>query len=158
SVERDAAAHRTLQLRAFLRQFDAFPEEYYDALNLGQALPDWSELYEGEWETALDEALQLTLGTPEATEVVDARIDDIVRLKVDAGWIGGRPCQAYSLVGRARNKGVVGYVAEDDHRHYLYKEYIRILSRLKPVAFVMENVKGILSSSLDGERIFDRVV
>lgn len=158
SVERDAAAHRTLQLRAFLRQFDAFPEEYYDALNLGQALPDWSELYEGEWETALDEALQLTLGTPEATEVVDARIDDIVRLKVDTVLIGGPPCQAYSLVGRARNKGVVGYVAEDDHRHYLYKEYIRILSRLKPVAFVMENVKGILSSSLDGERIFDRVV
>lgn len=158
SVERDAAAHRTLQLRAFLRQFDTFPDEYYEALNSSEPLPDWAELYEGEWETALEEALCVELGSPEGTRLVDARIDQIVRLGVETVIIGGPPCQAYSLVGRARNKGITGYVPEKDHRHYLYKEYIRILSRLKPAAFVMENVKGILSSALDGERMFDRVV
>jgi DNA (cytosine-5)-methyltransferase 1 len=52
---------------------------------------------------------------------------------------------------------VDGYVAEDDPRHYLYREYIRILERLKPAAFVMENVKGMLSSRLEGERIFEKV-
>jgi DNA (cytosine-5)-methyltransferase 1 len=72
--------------------------------------------------------------------------------------IGGPPCQAYSLVGRARNKGTKGYVASEDQRHFLYKEYIRILQKLMPAAFVMENVKGLLSSSVDGERVFDQVL
>ncbi len=72
--------------------------------------------------------------------------------------IGGPPCQAYSIVGRARNKGVEGYKAGEDHRHFLYREYIRILKRLRPAAFVMENVKGILSSVVDGEGMFDKVL
>jgi len=149
SVEKEASAHRTLQLRAFLRQFDEFPDEYYDALNAGQRLPEWSRTHEGEWETALEEALQLELGTPEAARVLDNRIVELVKLGVPTVVIGGPPCQAYSLVGRARNQGTEGYIAEDDKRHFLYREYIRILKGLRPVAFVMENVKGILSSSID---------
>lgn len=43
--------------------------------------------------------------------------------------IGGPPCQAYSLVGRARARGKVGYVPEEDERHYLFREYIRALAR-----------------------------
>ena len=64
--------------------------------------------------------------------------------------IGGPPCQAYSLAGRSRNKGKEDYILENDHRHYLYKEYVNILERLEPAAFVMENVKGMLSSKVDG--------
>lgn len=157
SVEKEKAAHRTLQLRAFLRQFDEFPDEYYDALNKGADLPDWSARYEGEWETATEEALLLELGSDEAARVIDQRIDRLLELGTETVVIGGPPCQAYSLVGRARNKGVDGYVPEDDPRHYLYREYIRILERLRPAAFVMENVKGMLSSALKGERIFDKV-
>jgi DNA (cytosine-5)-methyltransferase 1 len=158
SVEKEASAHRTLQLRAFLRQFDEFPDEYYDALNAGQRLPEWSRTHEGEWETALEEALQLELGTPEAARVLDNRIVELVKLGVPTVVIGGPPCQAYSLVGRARNQGTEGYIAEDDKRHFLYREYIRILKGLRPVAFVMENVKGILSSSIDGRLIFEQVL
>lgn len=157
SVEKDKAAHRTLQLRAFLRQFDELPAEYYEALNKGEDLPNWSELYEGEWETAGEEALLLELGSDEAASTIDQRIDQLLKLGTETVVIGGPPCQAYSLVGRARNKGVEGYVPEEDPRHYLYQEYIRILQRLKPAAFVMENVKGMLSSALKGERIFDKV-
>jgi DNA (cytosine-5)-methyltransferase 1 len=157
SIEKDRSAHRTLQLRAFLRQFEEFPAEYYDALNACEELPDWRKIYEGEWETALEEALRLELGNDEAARIVDRRIDQILALGVETVVIGGPPCQAYSLVGRARNKGVEGYIPEEDPRHYLYREYIRILDRLRPAAFVMENVKGILSSSLKGERIFDQV-
>jgi DNA (cytosine-5)-methyltransferase 1 len=40
-------------------------------------------------------------------------------------------------VGRARSKGKVGYVPEEDARHYLFREYIRVLDRLRPAAFVM---------------------
>lgn len=158
SVEKEASAHRTLQLRAFLRQFEEFPEEYYDALNNEQPLPDWSKTHEGEWETALEEALRLELGTPQAARILDERIAELVQLGVPTVVIGGPPCQAYSLVGRSRNQGTEGYVPEDDNRHFLYREYIRILKGLRPVAFVMENVKGILSSSVEGRRIFEQVL
>ena len=158
SVEKEKAAHQTLQLRAFLRQFDEFPDEYYDCLNAGRPLPDWSVTHSGEWETAQEEALQLTLGETNAALLIDRRVDRLTRLGVETVLIGGPPCQAYSLVGRARNQGNADYVPEEDSRHFLYREYIRILKRLRPAAFVMENVKGMLSSSVAGERIFEQVV
>ena len=101
----------------------------------------------------------LELGTPEAQAAIDPILDEI-RLEADgdAILIGGPPCQAYSLVGRARNRGIKDYVASDDPRHFLYREYIRIIDRLRPVAFVMENVKGMLSSKVDGEPIIDRIL
>ena len=72
--------------------------------------------------------------------------------------IGGPPCQAYSLVGRARNRGISGYKAEDDHRHFLYREYLNVLNMVEPEAFVMENVKGILSSKIQGQHIFPTIL
>jgi DNA (cytosine-5)-methyltransferase 1 len=64
--------------------------------------------------------------------------------------IGGPPCQAYSNAGRSR----VGGINEDDHRVYLYKEYLRIIARHHPSVFVMENVEGLLSAKLNNEKIF----
>ena len=55
--------------------------------------------------------------------------------------IGGPPCQAYSVAGRARKN------MEDDPRNHLYKHYVKFLSRYKPKMFVFENVPGILSAS-----------
>ncbi|MDP3077139.1 DNA cytosine methyltransferase, partial [Bradyrhizobium sp.] len=72
--------------------------------------------------------------------------------------IGGPPCQAYSLVGRARNRGIKGYNARNDLRHFLYREYIEVIRQLQPAVFVMENVKGMISSSVDGKEIFDLVL
>lgn len=160
SVEKEKSAHATLRLRSFLRQFGAnFPAAYYDWLNGKIAQPDWPMLFPREWTLAEEEALNLTLGEPDAAAIIDARL---MGIKAEFGantiLVGGPPCQAYSLVGRARNRGIEGYVAEEDPRHYLYREYIRILRSLKPAAFVMENVKGMLSSSVDGSRIFDRVL
>src|SRR3546814_2133729 len=85
---------------------------------------------------------------------------DRIRKEADGDTIviGGPPCQAYSLVGRARNRGIKNYDPATDHRHFLYREYIRILGRLQPIAFVMENVKGMLSSRVKGESIFERVL
>lgn len=160
SVEKEPAAFQTLRLRSFLRQFpNGFPAEYYHFLNEDIPEPKWEELYPEEWEAACHETVMLELGSRGAAAKIDARLEEIV--KVHQGnvlLIGGPPCQAYSLVGRARNKGTEGYEASKDHRHFLYKEYIRILKKLMPAAFVMENVKGILSSSVDGERIFDQVL
>ncbi|EJM85117.1 DNA-methyltransferase Dcm [Pseudomonas sp. GM74] len=74
------------------------------------------------------------------------------------GAYGGPPCQAYSLVGRSRNLGKANYSAENDHRHFLYKEYLRIIKERQPTVFVMENVKGILSSKVGGEGIFTQIL
>lgn len=57
--------------------------------------------------------------------------------------IGGPPCQAYSVAGRARDpKGMV-----DDPRNHLYKYYVEFLKRYNPKMFVFENVPGILSAN-----------
>ena len=51
--------------------------------------------------------------------------------------IGGFPCQGFSVANTRRD--VL------DSRNKLYLEYIRILSEKKPLMFVAENVKGILT-------------
>jgi DNA (cytosine-5)-methyltransferase 1 len=160
SVEKEPSAFQTLRLRSFLRQFpNDFPAEYYRFLNEDIPEPDWEKLYPDEWEAAREETVMLELGSRGAVARIDARLDEIVKThRGNVLLIGGPPCQAYSLVGRARNKGTEGYEASKDNRHFLYKEYIRILKKLMPAAFVMENVKGLLSSSVDGERIFDHVL
>lgn len=53
--------------------------------------------------------------------------------------IGGPPCQSWSLGGAMRGKS--------DSRGKLFYEYVRIIKDKKPLAFVAENVKGIVSSS-----------
>ena len=161
SIEKEETAHSTLLLRSFLRQFNGSPPDlYYDFINSDSQEPEWSKEFPEEWKCAESEAWQHELGGQASTALLDARLDEIRHANNGRViLIGGPPCQAYSLVGRSRNQGKAGYVASKDSRHFLYKEYIRILDRLQPAAFVMENVKGMLSSSIDGERrIFDQVL
>jgi DNA (cytosine-5)-methyltransferase 1 len=160
SVEKDEAAHATLLLRTFLRQFPAGPpSEYYDFLNAGSSEPNWKALYPAEWSKAESEALKLTLGESEAGRIITTRLRGLRETHGDNTIvIGGPPCQAYSLVGRARNRGIQGYTPENDDRHHLYEQYIHILSELRPTAFVMENVKGMLSSAVSGGKIFERIL
>ncbi|MFM9853513.1 MAG: DNA cytosine methyltransferase [Sphingomonadaceae bacterium] len=160
SVEKEKAAHSTLLLRSFLRQFEhGYPSQYYDFLNGDTDEPDWQSIYPAEWASACSEAQWLTLGDGSADEFLDRRLREIREAHGDDTIvIGGPPCQAYSLVGRARNSGSATYVAKDDSRHYLYQAYIDILNRLRPAAFIMENVKGMLSSSIDGVPIFSKIL
>lgn len=159
SVEKDDFAIQTLRLRAFLRSFEGgFPAEYYQALNHSRAMPDWALSYPANWKIAIGEAQQLELGTAGVFEHIAPILDSArERCSGRTVLIGGPPCQAYSLAGRSRNAGKKGYVAESDGRHFLYREYVAILDRLKPAAFVMENVKGMLSSHVHGGPIFERV-
>ena len=57
--------------------------------------------------------------------------------------VGGPPCQAYSLVGRA----VKGKKIIDDPRNFLYKIYLKFLNEFKPKVFIFENVVGLLSAN-----------
>ncbi|WP_374637856.1 DNA cytosine methyltransferase, partial [Paracoccus sp. (in: a-proteobacteria)] len=159
SVEKEPSAFSTLRLRAFVRQFETPPDAYYRYIAGKISRSDLICQYPAEWAAAEHETAMLELGTGDAQAALDPRLDKI-RREASHGTvvIGGPPCQAYSLVGRARNRGIEGYDPAGDHRHFLYREYIRILRLLEPVAFVMENVKGILSSKVGGEGIFDRVL
>jgi DNA (cytosine-5)-methyltransferase 1 len=158
SLEKEENAHRTLQLRAFFRQFDqgAAPEDYYKTLRGEITLAELYTLHPQPANAAKNEAVRLTLG-----EDTWHQTESLIReaLKKQEEWIliGGPPCQAYSLAGRARNKGIEGYDAAEDHRHFLYREYLRIIGTFYPSVFVMENVKGLLSSRPEGSLIFDQI-
>jgi len=162
SVEKDATAHKTLRLRSFLRQFpyDKLPDEYFEFLRKGRnpeelyLLPQYQEQALASELEAWHEELRTD---KEFNSELDGRIRNALKKRRDWVLIGGPPCQAYSLVGRSRNMGIESYVAEKDSRHFLYKEYLRILSVHSPAVFVMENVKGILSAKLSGKRIFPQI-
>lgn len=159
SIEKDRAAHKTLRLRAFLRQFDEYPPEYYSWIAGKRECPDWKGLYPRQWKAAENEALCAELGKPDTAAILSERISATKRLADDRTLlIGGPPCQAYSLAGRSRNAGIRDYRPQDDDRHFLYREYCRVLNELSPAVFVMENVKGMLSSSVEGLAIFEQVV
>lgn len=60
--------------------------------------------------------------------------------------IGGPPCQAYSLVGRAQSSHME-VPMDEDPRNSLYKLYTRFLKKYQPKMFVFENVMGIKTAN-----------
>jgi DNA (cytosine-5)-methyltransferase 1 len=170
SAEMDRAAHATLSLRALTRhaRWEGGKREIDRVADLTRHLAESGSLAVGAgaaelglekaWDAVSREALNIELGTPagdtELAEALDAERLDEDRLVL----IGGPPCQAYSLAGRVRNRGKKGYRPEADERHFLYRQYLKILSERRPAVFVMENVKGILSSKVNGSGIFPRIL
>lgn len=61
--------------------------------------------------------------------------------------LGGFPCQGFSLSGPRKI---------DDSRNVLYKHYVRFVRGKKPLMFVGENVKGLLT--MGGGAIIDAIV
>ncbi|MCS4312013.1 DNA (cytosine-5)-methyltransferase 1 [Pseudomonas sp. BIGb0381] len=164
SAEKDPKAWQTLRLRAFYRLLKKHSPEnlsdYYSYCN-DQGAPDTftpSQATKALWELAGNEAKCITLGSEDGNRTLDKALEAGLNTKRPWVLIGGPPCQAYSIVGRARNQAKVDYKAEDDHRHFLYKEYLRIIRERQPTIFVMENVKGILSSKINNERIFSNIL
>lgn len=163
SAEMEESAHKTLTLRAFFRHVrNAWDEKglraYYDFCHSATAQHP-SVVMPSAWALAQHEAHRLTLGE----EQDNAKLDYLLRkAKVRENdrtvLIGGPPCQAYSLVGRSRNRGKKDYVAEEDHRHFLYREYLRVVQKNRPAVFVMENVKGILTAKVNGNLVFHDIL
>lgn len=54
--------------------------------------------------------------------------------------IGGPPCQGFSMAGARIRAGFT-----DDPRNYLFRQYFNIVKKIKPQAFIMENVKGLMT-------------
>ena len=53
-------------------------------------------------------------------------------------FVGGSPCQSFSLVGKQRGL--------EDTRGTLFYEYARLVSEIRPKVFIYENVKAVLSN------------
>lgn len=157
SIERDEFAYQTLLLRHFYKSYakQNVPDDYYAYL---EGRIDKKELVErnsNNWQFAKASALKISLGEDAHNEV-----QKIINNKLNSSrrWalIGGPPCQAYSLVGRSRMMNNPEF--EDDERHFLYKEYLKIIVDHRPPVFVMENVKGLLSAKIRGELVVDKIV
>lgn len=159
SVEKDAAAHRTLRLRAAFRR-----------LRTAGQLKDYRDYVQGRISygafasvpvvreslvAAAEECRNLELGSCSAS-ALDRDIRSALKGNPDWLLIGGPPCQAYSIVGRSRRANDANF--EDDEKHFLYREYLRIIRVHKPAVFIMENVKGLLSSSHSGDSMFARIL
>lgn len=161
SIECDPYAHTTLLLRSFFRQFERNrePDDYYAYVRREITRNQLFSKFQGEAKIAEKIATCAKLGETPPAEI-DSRIESALGGAVKSGnWalIGGPPCQAYSLVGRSRRSREDRTQFEKDTRHQLYREYLRILAKYRPSVFVMENVKGILSARLGGDRIISRI-
>jgi DNA (cytosine-5)-methyltransferase 1 len=126
-------------------------EEYYDYLKGKISREEF-------WNKIPDNLIESVINSEISAETLPSifeRIDkELGKKKVDL-VIGGPPCQAYSVAGRARDpKGMT-----EDPRNYLYKYYVEFLKRYQPKMFVFENVPGILSANNGGylELIFEAV-
>ena len=161
SIDANLAACETLRLRAFYRTFaeDSIPEAYYKHLRGELSRAELFASYPQNAQEADRATWCVELGSKElSADEIDKRIHEAIANSDLWVLVGGPPCQAYSLAGRGRNRAKAGYRPEADHRHFLYLEYLRILKEHRPPVFLMENVKGILSSKVNGKSIFSRMI
>lgn len=178
SIEKDPIAHKTLELRSFVRAFERgkLPEKYYQYVRGEITKAELFSAYPVQAKKAVAEAWCAELGKVSPQDL-HQRIDEQLRDSRHWVLIGGPPCQAYSLVGRSRMTGL-GLVKtsekspavleqlkqekllkfNSDHRHTLYKEYLKIVAVHQPSLFVMENVKGILSSKHADQLVFNKIL
>ena len=68
------------------------------------------------------------------TKLDDDTILEIVKNKHIDVVIGGPPCQGFSMAGN------IGRTFAEDPRNLLFKEFVRVVSLVRPTCFVMENV------------------
>ncbi|CAJ0797872.1 hypothetical protein LMG18090_03627 [Ralstonia mannitolilytica] len=159
SIEKDPVAHRTLSLRAVFRRLRGTKDvrHYYRYIQ--------GQLTEAEFRKipavakafahVAKEARCLELGKSDENGI-DSEIRAALRGQKTWVLVGGPPCQAYSLAGRSRRAKDKAF--HKDEKHFLYTEYLRIIREHKPTIFVMENVKGLLSSQHSGNPMFERII
>src|SRR5690554_5715852 len=139
-VEIEKSACNTLKTRTAFHYLKANKkEEIYLSYLKGEI--NRVELYQSVPTQLLDSVINLPIGSENNSEIQDEINKLLGKRKVDL-IIGGPPCQAYSLVGRARSETKM----EGDPRNYLFVQYAEFLEKYKPKMFVFENVLGLRSA------------
>ncbi len=149
-VEMDPAACYTLRTRMayhWLKENDDL-DQYVDYLkgNISR-----TEFYNLTPDTVINSVIDAEIGE-ETLPSIFRQIDSLLENQEVDLIIGGPPCQAYSVVGRARcPNGMRG-----DKRNHLYAFYAKFLKKYTPKYFVFENVQGLLSAKDEnGESYLD---
>ncbi len=154
SIEMNTAAHQTLELRSFFRHLSGREalHDYYEFLRGALSRKDLFKRHGDAAQAAEVETWCFRLGRQ--PEKVYDRIYNALTAR-NGPWllIGGPPCQAYSIAGRSHYR--------DGRRRWrkqrLYQHYLDIIARFRPTAFIMENVKGLLSSKVGKQPIFQQI-
>lgn len=151
-VEMDTAACFTLKTRLAYKWLQACGREqvYNDYLN-GDITRD--DFYSNVPERVLSTVLNYEISWNNIDEIFKKIDKNLGNKKIDL-IVGGPPCQAYSLIGRARDENnMLG-----DKRNYLYILYGEFLKKYRPKYFVFENVLGLLSAKDTDEQLhFDKM-
>jgi len=143
-VEMDKAACLTLKTRAVYHELLRTNNlSVYESYLKGEI--SRSEFYESVDTGILDTVINTEIGGVKNRSLF-RKIDELIADREVDMIIGGPPCQAYSLIGRA----ALGKKVKDDKRNFLYKEYAKFLMRYRPKIFVFENVPGLKSAG-DGK-------
>lgn len=144
-VEIDSNACKTLETRLLYHKLkDEDKLDYYYDYLLGNISREKFISNYGNIEL-LDSVINTPIGG-ENNKVIFEKINDLAGNNEIDLVVGGPPCQAYSLIGRARDKNSM----KDDSRNYLYKEYAKFLKEYRPKVFVFENVLGLITAN-DGK-------
>ncbi len=86
-------------------------------------------------------------------DITDISLQDVKALIGNATpdiIVGGPPCQGFSLANKRRGK------VADDPRNRLFYGFVKFVDWYSPKAFVMENVKGLLS--MQGGKVIQTII
>ena len=148
-VEMNKLACETLTTRVAFHYLKANGIEKYYYQYLKEEIPR-EELLSHIPKSLLKSVINSEISDKTISDIFSSITEQVKNKQVDL-IIGGPPCQAYSIVGRARDPKNM----EDDPRNHLYKHYVKFLDKYKPKMFVFENVPGMLSAK-NGE-YFDKI-
>ncbi len=142
-IEMNNYACDTLRTRAAFHWLKSNNQikKYEEYLHEKKEKEDGRKLWGQVPSSVISSVIQSEIGEKTIDELF-TKVDNLIGDKTVDIIIGGPPCQAYSVVGRARDPKNMA----DDPRNYLYKYYIKFLERYTPKMFVFENVPGILSA------------
>ena len=140
-VEMDRAACFTLRTRMAYHHLKANNnlEQYANYL---KGIIKRKEFYGSMPDDVVKSVINEEIGK-ETLQEIFSEIDSLLKSRKVNLIIGGPPCQAYSVIGRARCPNKM----KNDPRNDLYLFYAKFLEKYKPKYFVFENVPGLLSAT-----------
>jgi DNA (cytosine-5)-methyltransferase 1 len=107
------------------------------------------ELIKGNWsKETLDQ-----YSSTNHEEIVNSGLKGLIGKQKVNLIIGGPPCQAYSIAGRAQDKNSM----KDDYRNYLFESFVKVVDEFTPDIFVFENVPGLISANPGGKPVTKRI-
>lgn len=146
-VEWELPMVRTIRNRLEKKWSHSKASAYKQAIHFDIQKTD--ELINGKW---CDDTIN-TYGDTNHPSIMKSGLKGLVGSKKVDLIIGGPPCQAYSVSGRAQDKNSM----KDDYRNYLFESFTKVVDAFKPDVFVFENVPGMLSACPGNLKVTERV-